>query len=401
MKKNIYELLNDVKVDVAEFEAEKLSDQEVSRIQSQLWKEMNRMKKKEQNYKRSYRMKVAAAACAAVVLAGGVTAFASGMFNDEINSLISIVRGTKTEQEDVQVYEKVGAAMAQAEAEKGKMEQVTAEDQGLKLSVTDLFCDGFTLYYTATLQGDASLVNDADFIAASWEWVKELPVEQQTEDLVLPVKVNGVSTYVDEIFRRSENGDYVMMGKVDLLAMMQSGELDLTGVDTLDVEYQVRRWVGKDTDTMVQKDVGVDEQGDRYVEETYKETMSVDGDWKLAFQVPVDHSKNLESVLDKEENGIVLKKVTKTELGLVVEVEMPDLTQAPYNDPFNDPDIGVVSGDTCLQWLSGYTNLHEDNSSTYTFMVLYDGESDLKLQVTAKNETADLIAEIPFEAPGK
>lgn len=401
MKKNIYELLNDVKVDVAEFEEEKLSDQEVSRIQNQLFKEMNRMKKKEQNYKRSYRMKVAAAACAVVVLAGGVTAFASGMFNDEINSLISSARGTKTEQEEVQVYEKVGAAMAQAEEEKGKMAQVTAEDQGLKLSVTDLFCDGFTLYYTATLEGDAALINDADLIAPSEEWVKELPAEQQTEDVALPFKVNGVSTYVNEAFRRSENGNYVMMGKIDLLAMMQSGELDLSNVETLDVEYQAHRFVGQDLDTKVQVETGVDENGNKYIEETYKETMSVDGDWKLAFQVPVDRSKNQESVLDQEVNGIVLKKVTRTDLGLVIEAELPDLTQAPYNDKFNDPDIAVVSGDTCLQWLSGYTNLHEDNSTTHTFMVLYNGEADLKLQVTEKNEDAAVIAEIPFTAPGK
>lgn len=399
MGKNIYELLNQVEVNLAEYEDVTLSSEKIQSIQTRVFKEMNHMKKRNGNRKKIRNMQ-AAAACAALVLVGGITAMASGIFNDEIEQLISNAKGTKYEAEDVAIYEKVGEMMALDDDPAQEKEKVTAEDQGLTLAITDSFCDGYLLYYTATLSGDPSIFNGSDSILSSSEWVKDLPEEAQKKVAVESFRINGVPAAGNEHFHPGENGTYVMMGQIDLLSMVQQGEIDLAGLESLDVEYQAKEFLGSDLDEIVyteQEEINEDGEIETLTVGDYRQTMDVEGEWKLSFTVPVDLSKNQEFDINKQENGVVLKKATKTPLGLVLQVELPDLTVEPYSDPYNDPDIAVCSGETPLQWLSNYGEYREDNTSAYTIMVLYDGEGDLSLRVTNKNRDGGMIANIPFE----
>lgn len=399
MGKNIYELLNQVEVNLAEYEDVTLSSEKIQSIQTRVFKEMNHMKKRNGNRKKIRNMQ-AAAACVALVLVGGITAMASGIFNDEIEQLISNAKGTKYEAEDVAIYEKVGEMMALDDDPAQEKEKVTAEDQGLTLAITDSFCDGYLLYYTATLSGDPSIFNGSDSILSSSEWVKDLPEEAQKKVAVESFRINGVPAAGNEHFHPGENGTYVMMGQIDLLSMVQQGEIDLAGLESLDVEYQAKEFLGSDLDEIVyteQEEINEDGEIETLTVGDYRQTMDVEGEWKLSFTVPVDLSKNQEFDINKQENGVVLKKATKTPLGLVLQVELPDLTVEPYSDPYNDPDIAVCSGETPLQWLSNYGEYREDNTSAYTIMVLYDGEGDLSLRVTNKNRDGGMIANIPFE----
>lgn len=404
MKKNIYELLNEVKVDIAEYDVEKLSSEETIRIQTRLFKEMNCMKKK--NGKRAYGIKVAAAVCAMVILAGGVTAVAKGMFNQEIEQLIEIAQNDKDGSEQVALYEKVGENMAQAEKITAEEDKLTVEDQGITLSVTDSVCDGYSLYFLIRLSGDEKLLNNSDFIKASHEWMDTLSDEELKElDMIeyLHTKINGVPTVAQlDSYRLVENGDYVMMGRVDLLSMVEQGELELKDMEQLKVEYSVRQLVGSDQDKHeFHTEEELDEEGNIVEMEMgeYVTTMNVLGDWNLKFTVPVDKSQNKEFVINKEENGILLKKGIKTPLGLVLEVELPDMTKEPYNDVHNDPDIGICNGNEFAQWIAGYGEIHEDNSHTVLIEVLYDGETEMSLQVANKNVDGSIIADIPFEVP--
>lgn len=406
MGKNIYDLLNEVKVDIAEYEVEPLSSEETMRIKNKLFKEMNCMKKK--NRKRTYGIKVAAAACAMVILAGGATAAAKGVFSEEIQQLIDAAKSGKDGAEEVALYEKVGENMAQAEKVIAEKDRLTVEEQGITLSITDSFCDGYSLYFVIRLSGDEKLLNNSDFIAASSEWMDTASEEErkELEEMgALHTKVNGVPVAVNcDSYSRVENGDYVMMGRVDLLHMMEQGELNLEEIEQLDVEYRVRQLVGSDQDEYeFHIEEEIDEEG-KVVEMEYGEyvtTMDVCGDWSLKFTVPVDKSQNQEFAINKEENGILLKNGIKTPLGLVVEVEMPDMTKEPYNDEHNDPEVGIYNGKEFAQWITAHSELHEDNSSTMLIEVLYDGEADMSLRVVNKNVDGSVIANIPFEIPAE
>lgn len=404
MKKNVYDLLNEVKVDIAEYEVEPLSSEETMRIKKKLFKEMNCMKKK--NGKKSYGIKVAAAACAMVILAGGATAVAKGVFNEEIEQLINAAKNGKDGPEEVALYEKIGENMAQSEKVITEEDRLTVEEQGITLSITDSFCDGYSLYFVIRLSGDEKLLNNSDFITASYEWV-ETAAEEERKELeemgCLHAKVNGIPVAVNcDSYRRVENGDYVMMGRVDLLYMMEQGELNLEEIEQLDVEYRVRQLVGSDQDEYeFHMEEEMDEEG-KVVEMEYGEyvtTMDVCGDWSLRFTVPVDKSGNQEFAINKEENGILLKKGIKTPLGLMVEVELPDMTKEPYNDAYNDPDVAIYNGEEFAQWIAAHSKIHEDNSSTMLIEVLYNGEADMSLQVVNKNVDGSVIANIPFEIP--
>lgn len=399
-------MLNEVKVDIAEYEVEPLSSEETMKIKKKLFKEMNCMKKK--NRKKSYGIKVAAAACAMVILAGGATAAAKGVFNEEIEQLINVAKNGKDGSEEVALYEKVGENMAQSEKGIAEEDRLTVEEQGITLSITDSFCDGYSLYFVVRLSGDEKLLNNSDFITASYEWM-ETAAEEERKELeemgCFHTKVNGIPVAVNcDSYRRVENGDYVMMGHVDLLYMIEQEELNLDKIDQLDVEYQVRQLVGSDQDEYeFRLEEELDEEGKVVETEVgeYATTMDVCGDWGLKFTVPVDKSQNQEFVINKEENGILLKKGIKTPLGLVVEVEMPNMTKEPYNDAYNDPEVGIYNGEEFAQWIAAHSQLHEDNSSTMLMEVLYDGEASMSLQVVNKNVDGSVIANIPFEIPAE
>ena len=168
--------------------------------------------------------------------------------------------------------------------------------------------------------------------------------------------------------------------------------IDLTLEDggTLVVDWTVRELIGNLWDSW-------DEQGE------YKSTADVTGEWTLRFPVTVDKSQNESFDINKEENGILVKRGTKTKAGLVLEVELPDFRQEPYNDKYNDPDMGIKDSEgNPLQWLKQKADLREDGTSTTQIMVLYNGQKDLSFHVTTKDNDPDKVvdlANISFQVP--
>ena len=81
-------------------------------------------------------------------------------------------------------------------------------------------------------------------------------------------------------------------------------------------------------------------------------------------------------------------------------MELPDFTQEPYNDKYNDPDMGVKDSEgNYIQWLNQKSDLREDNTCTSQIMVLYDGQKDLSFCVTTRDEDQIEIADIGFQVP--
>lgn len=380
MGKNIYELLNDVVINENEYEQTEFNDFDKARSKQRVLRKVRALEMKNKKKGRGKAVAAAAAACAVVIGAVGFTnpALADVVYSNTIGKLIENKIGTKDENE-ANIYKTVAQNSLTAEEEVEKSQKAdeyntSAESGGVTVSISDIYCDGYVIYYTAVLQTDDEGLNQADFITA----------EKGAEALT----VNGNEAGgVMMGFERASDGSYVKSGEIDLIGFGSDGDTeDYSKADSLEIEYVITNLTGY-------KDDEWDDNGD------YVSTASVDGDWTLKFPVTVDRSENVTYEFNKDDNGVKLCNVVKTKAGLVLTIETPDFTQAPYNDPYNDPEMSVVDENgKALQWFTGgISQENEDGSAVYKIMVLYEGQTNLSLEVTSRDEEQREIASIPFE----
>lgn len=394
MANNIYRLLNEIETDFSEYEKTELSSKEKEEHKQRILMEVKRMKKRNENRKENRKARVwktAAGAAAACVITAGAFSIANPV---QAQELLSSVFGTliensqeeKYEQEDTERYQTIGenAVAVQEEVDKRQGEEgyaLTSERDGVVISVSDVYCDGYILYYTTTLQTDREELMSADGI-----------ILEKKDGEPYDIKING--THMSEVirpFEKSADGTYVAAQQIDLMNPYDISsnpvELGIEENGTLVVEWTVRQLDGYLFDKW-------DDNGE------YQSTGSAAGEWNLRFPVTVDTSKNETFDINKEENGILVKRGVKTKAGLVLEVELPDFTQEPYNDKYNDPDMGVKDSEgNYIQWLNQKSDLREDNTCTSQIMVLYDGQKDLSFCVTTRDEDQIEIADIGFQVP--
>lgn len=392
MKKSIYQLLNEVETDFREYEQAELSSREKEYHKQKFLMEVKRMDKMNRKNKNRKVWKIAAGMAAACVLTAGVTSVANPVLAKEIFSsvfgnLVENAQGEKYEKEDTEMYTKLGKSAASVQEEVSKQQEqgsyvTTMENNGVTLSVSDVYCDGYVLYYTASIKTDKEELNQADGI-----------ITETKEGLNPSIAIDGagLSGYSSKAFDKSKDGSFVTINQVDLINPTDTQEkpmdLKIGEKDTLVVDWDVKQFVGYLWDQW-------DESGE------YVSTGKVEGDWHLRFPVTVDKSQNETFDINKEDNGVTVKSAVKTKAGLVVEVEFPDFTKAPYNDPYNDPDIGIKDSEgNWLQWMNQKTEMHEDGTSAMQIMVLYDGEKDLTFDVTSKDEEPVNFASIEFQVP--
>lgn len=377
MGKNIYEMLNDVKINEDEYERMELTEFDKAQKQKRILKKIKKNNKSGKNIRKA--ALAAAAACAVVIGAAGAAnpAMAKDLFSSTIGKLIENRQGTKDEKE-TKIYEKIaeGSLTAQEETAKhqDKNYNTSADVNGVNVSISDIYCDGYIVYYTAVLKTDNEELNQADFISAG-----------KGSDTVT---VNGIEPGgVRMSFEKASDGTFVKSGEIDLMDIgKDTDEESFADEDTLEVECAMENLIGY-------KDDKWDENGE------YMSTGKVDGEWKMSFPVTVDRSANVTYQINKEDNGVKVCDVVKTKAGLVLTVETPDFAKKPYNDPYNDPDLAVVDTDgNCLQWLyGGIYKQNDDGTAIYKIMVLYENQTDLTFEVTNKNVNDKKIASIDFE----
>ena len=384
MKKNVYGLLNEIEMDFNEYEDLELSPKEKEAYKRRILQEVNRMSagKKNRKWKMAAGM---AAACAVTIGAIGAAnpILAENMFGSVFGKLISNAKGEKYEEEDIERFTKIGEKSVDVQAEVSKQQdaeeyKTSAESNGVTISVSDIYCDGYVLYYTASLKTDHEGLGQADGILTQFK-------EGGSEEL----KIEGLDTsgYFSRPFEKAEDGTFVSANDIDLMGDFGS-ETSAQGEEkTIIVDWTMYKLQGNLWDNW-------DESGE------YAITEEVEGEWHLRFPVTIDDSGNETYAIDREENGITVEDAVRTKAGLVVHVNLPDFRKEPYNDPYNDPDIAIKDAQgNCLQWMSQKWDEHDDGTTECWIMVLYDGESDLSFEVNAKDENRTLIADIPFQIP--
>ena len=185
MDHKIYDLLNDVEMDLDEYEEKELSSEEKQKIENRLLQEVRTMNKQEerdtekqgtknrkaQNMKAGKEKKgnrktgrkiagIAAAACVAVsaIAIGSNPVAAKALLNNLYEKIIAGSEDEKNADEIKEIYTKIGEESVPAESVRaesaGEEVILEAEDAGVKLRVCDIFCDGYKLYYTLELETD-------------------------------------------------------------------------------------------------------------------------------------------------------------------------------------------------------------------------------------------------------
>ncbi len=387
MKKNIYSLLNEVTTDFTEYEIPKLSPGEKELRKKRILKKIGALEQK--NGKKKLWVKAAAAAC--VIVIGGTAIATPALAKDFFDSLFAILmqnsQGEKYEEEYTELYHTVGekSVTVQSEIEKQKDGgyATTATDNGVTLSVSDIYCDGYLLYFTASLETENEALAQADGILTG------AVAGGDDGDII---RIDGLETFESTYgnFTKSQDGSYAVVAKIDLLnpaLREEPASLEIDGKDSLTIDWTVRQFAGVLYDQW-------DEQGE------YLTTGDVKGEWRLRFPVTIDRSENETISLGQQENGILLKSAVKTKVGLILEAELPDFRQKPYCDPHNDPNLAIKdSKGTDLQWLTAKSELHEDGTSSIRIMVLYEGQKNLSFEVTTRDEAGTEIADIAFQLP--
>lgn len=390
MKESIYGLLNEIETDFTEYEEMELSSQEKEKHKQRILMEVSSMKNRKKKEGKVWKIAAgAAAACVITVGAVGLSnpVLAKELFSDVFGKLIENTKGEKYEKEDTERYTKIGesAVAVQEEVEKRQGEEgyiTTTENNGVKISVSDIYCDGYVLYFTSSLQTDNDGLNKADGIGTildKGDWQAE----------ALTVEGMDTSGWATKAFEKSEDGSFVTVNQINLMNATDENNADFV-VDengTIVVDWKINKLTGKLWDAW-------DDQGE------YQTTGMVEGDWHLRFPVTVDKSLNEVFDINKEENGVLVKRGIKTKAGLVLEVALPDFRKEPYNDKYNDPDTGIKNSEgNYLQCLSMKSDIHEDGISIMQVMVLYNGEKDLSFEVTTRDEYQNQIAKIDFQVP--
>ena len=409
MDHKIYDLLNDVEMDLDEYEEKELSSEEKQKIENRLLQEVRTMNKQEerdtekqgtknrkaQNMKAGKEKKgnrktgrkiegIAAAACVAVsaIAIGSNPVAAKALLNNLYEKIIAGSEDEKNADEIKEIYTKIGEESVPAESVRaesaGEEVILEAEDAGVKLRVCDIFCDGYKLYYTLELETDNEILiaEEVDGVFSDVVSTKE---EQTCE-----VWVGGENESSPFSFRKQADGTFTSVQDYDFFATLMPKNYE--NGDIVPVEIRLKRFEGVDYDNH-------DETGE------YVYTEVVEGEWRLSFPVTVDTSANVVTEINKEDNGVRLVNAVRTKATVNLTIEAPDFSKAPYNDPYNDPEIGIK--DAAGNWmtmLGCYDGIKDDGTHVYQITLLDNGEKEFYLEVTEKkNEDAKQIAGIAFQ----
>ena len=396
MAKTIYQLLNDVETDFSEYENTELSSVEKEYFKSKILMEVKGMKAEEKkknrrNWKKAAGVAGMAAAFAIVVGAAGIAVnpvlakqLFSGVFGTLINNSDDGYIGEK------ELYTKVGkkAVPIREELEKYKGTGdfvTTGENNGVTLSVSDVYCDGSILYYTLVIRTDNEDINKAEdvctYLQDAMMWSPDV---ERNDGSKVPVSGGSQGTA-----KKAEDGSYVLMEELDLYGDTGSyyDKLQPGVDDNVIVNYTMSGLTGIHLDPS-----DVDDNGN------FKETGRVEGEWKLRFPVTVDVSDYEIIEVNKGDNGIIVEDVIRTETTLIVKVNYSGHATKPPYDYSGCPSVSIKDSEG--NYLDGIGG--GGGNFTIQDKFLYDGQKDLIVEVSdyiSESDTNVSIADIPITLP--
>lgn len=396
MGKTIYQLLNEVETDFDEYKQTELSPLEKDTYKHQILTEVKNMKMEERKKGKNWK-KAAACAAACVVVAGAVALAANPVAAKQLfSSVFGNILDTsdKNAAGENELTEKIAGKATPIQDETNKQTNsdhyaTSVESNGITLEVSDVYCDGISLYYTLTMRTDNEDMNKAENVLLYLQdGMMNAPILEGANGESIPA---GGMTLRN--LKKADDGSYVCMNELSLytLTKEEREKLQIKDGASLAVKYEIDGLTGvADIEQM-------DDQG------RYKETARVEGKWNLVFPVTIDASKNEVIEINKEQNGVIVENITKTDTTLIVEVDYSGYAAKSSYDFENCPLIDAVVKDSEGNLLNGLggggSNGEEFNTLT---RVVYDGQKDLVISIAEYadgSEQGTTIAEIPIQLP--
>lgn len=401
MKKTVYQLLNEVETDFTEYEKVELSSEETDYYKQKILAEVKNMKRNNWNNKSNKRKWIKGAGiAAALAVAFGAAGIASNpvlaeqIFSDTFGKILGNGNESNWGIGGKELTTKVAGHTASIQEELEKRQDsgdfiTTVEDNGVMLSVSDVYCDGYSLYYTLTLTTEREDLNQAEKIwflkkeEGGTDWGMAKIKGSDGED----VSTGGTCSALSKV----EDGLFVAMEEI----VLHGGADDIED-GKIKGELQKMNEAGgliADSEVGILTGFVVGNGG----EET--EVASVEGNWNLKFPVTINFNDSETIEINQEKNGILLKNIVKTKTSLLVNYA---LTMENAEDMITTVDVKDKEGNY-LANLGGGGDSTTEGGYGMSEKILYDGQKDLVIEVVIpaddENPNIETIAEFEVQIP--
>ena len=337
----------------------------------------------------------AAAAAVCVVFAGSVVLVSNPTLAKDLpligNIFDEMVKARDAEPygyKDTTAYQNI-----KENAQQIQTEQMTAVDQGIKLEVTDAYCDGYDLYFTLGVQDEEGVLGTADGIqlGRAYETTEgKRPVtvtvgedgETQVEETDIESLKNRMGPEVIKI-----DGTYVGAN----MNIRDIGDGTYVGVIHIDESSLPEKTFAEKF--LVELDVDMVESAN--YGDTSKAPKAVAGEWNLSFEVTKDESKNQVFDVQAEDQGFAVEKIVQTPSNLHIDFVIPQEWVE------QNPEIQVIDedGNFVEKW-GGKIGEREDGSQMREYTLEYSGSRNYTIRVVDKNNSSQdellIITEIPI-----
>lgn len=230
-----------------------------------------------------------------------------------------------------------------------------AENNGVEISVSDAYCDGYNLYFTLSVRTESEDINAADTVGL------EKIDEESGTSTPFWVEINGEPVGLNSNFTKSENGLFVGIAEIDKYTLKDR---------VFPEQFQVT--------------AGIDSVTGMYPGDTSKVPAVIVGEWNLAFDVTKDESKNKVFDTQAESNGFAVKKVVQTPSNLHIDFVVP----AEWVE--QNPEIIVLDadGNAVQKWGAMLTD-QEDGSQLLEYTLEQSDSNSYTIQVIDKNNSQE------------
>ncbi len=252
-----------------------------------------------------------------------------------------------------------------------------ADDSGVEVLVSDVYFDGYDLYYTLSIRTEDAELNSSEFLTPLNF------VEGDSLPFFASAFLNG--TEVTSVFmqpRKSEDGSFVQLVRISMDAT------GITSTDPLDIRLNFNAIGGTRLE-----DIGT-------YDGAYREAMghkTIRGNWKLAFQASADPSGSRSLTSPAENQGFTVMKATATPSNLHLTVRIPfgwdtnALVPQIYDSNGGEVEwehISYMSDPATGQPLLEIT-ANAAEASQFVMKIID--------KTTSSDDMLNVIAEIPFE----
>lgn len=283
-----------------------------------------RMKKPDNRNQKRKKVWTAAAAAVAVIAISGTVLYSNPVLAKNIPVIGDVFAKMQENRakdpyagKDKTAYEKIEDHSVNVQTPGSE-----AEDNGVTVTVSDAYCDGYEMYFTMTATTDNEQINQKKYL---------LPDKSQR------VQVDGVECGAELCLEKAEDGSFVGLGHISADFLKKKEFSDQSTVD-----IQFTQLYGKGENEL---------STTKYVE---GENL-ISGEWNLKFTVNTDASNNQTYEVNTENNGFKVSKIVKVPASTYLYLEVPEtyenvqmiITDADGNalekfgGTFTDPENGV------------------------------------------------------------